>query len=459
MHQTKQGQSGTKGQVKGGEAAAIKQESPDLLAQAAAAYQSVQTARAQPNEILTLQRTSGNQAVQRLLTKEKPPAKSIQRDDSQSNKRVKETGVDASMFTLTGGDIKAPGKVTAKKDGATNVSVSAPPVTFEANVALASDVSLGSGEPVMTGPVQTLMGSTRTGVYREGGQPNGKIVTEKNISVGTVRDAQTSSDGTVAPNVVAPWYSAAVSINDTTPSTPVNFFDQPSIEMPQTMGKGVLTETRGKDSFTTSVGVKRNGQLVHLKSMTWEAPWDVSMNNFQGEGGTVPIGEAKSPPPVTDGPIAAQAMVSWLGFPTLEAAQGASTVQLLQNLAVTRGRDPVSHQNIAEALKTRSITANLVVDSTDALIGKDTITLYVQGQKMVNKGQFTLNDGESVSVTVGFQEIFDDMGSIDMSRIEFQATTKGKVKWYSHPFPFTGKGGELSEGSEGGKYRVECALS
>lgn len=458
MHQPKQGQSPTKGQVKGQEKPPAKQGESEPLAQAAAAYQSAQSTRTQPNDILTLQRTSGNRAVQRLLAQNATADTTIQRDDAQSNQRVKDTGIDASMFTFTGGDIKAPGKVSAKKKGAAEVSIETPAVSYEARVTLMDDVSLGKGSSVMTGPVQTLMGSNRVAVYREGGQPNGKIVAEKHVAVGTVRDAHTSSDGSTDPNVVAPWYSAAVSVNDVTRSTPVNFMDQPGFEVPQTMGKGILTETRGKDSFVTSVGVQRDGQLVHLKSMTWEAPWDVTMNNFQGEGGTVPVGEAKSPPPVTDGPIAAQAAVSWLGFPTLEAAQGASTVQLLNNLSVTRSQDPVSYQNIVEALKTRSITANFVVDDTDSLLSSDKITLYVQGQKMVNKGTFTLNDGESTSLTIGFQEIFDDMGSLDSSSIELQATVGGNVKWHVMPFPFTGKGGALSEGSGSGEYRVEYTL-
>lgn len=458
MHQPKQGQSPTKGQVKGQEKPPAKQGESEPLAQAAAAYQSAQSTRTQPNDILTLQRTSGNRAVQRLLAQNATADTTIQRDDAQSNQRVKDTGIDASMFTFTGGDIKAPGKVSAKKKGAAEVSIETPAVSYEARVTLMDDVSLGKGSSVMTGPVQTLMGSNRVAVYREGGQPNGKIVAEKHVAVGTVRDAHTSSDGSTDPNVVAPWYSAAVSVNDVTRSTPVNFMDQPGFEVPQTMGKGILTETRGKDSFVTSVGVQRDGQLVHLKSMTWEAPWDVTMNNFQGEGGTVPVGEAKSPPPVTDGPIAAQAAVSWLGFPTLEAAQGASTVQLLNNLSVTRSQDPVSYQNIVEALKTRIITANFVVDDTDSLLSSDKITLYVQGQKMVNKGTFTLNDGESTSLTIGFQEIFDDMGSLDSSSIELQATVGGNVKWHVMPFPFTGKGGALSEGSGSGEYRVEYTL-
>lgn len=458
MHQPKQGHTTAKGPVKGQEKPVAKQGESEPLAQAAAAYQSTQLNHAQPNDILTLQRTSGNRAVQRLLTQSTTADTTIQRDDAQNNQRVKDTGVDASMFTLTGGDIKAPGKVSAKKKGTAEVSIETPSVSYEARVTLMDDVSLGKGSSVMTGPVQTLMSSSRVAVYREGGQPNGKIVAEKHVAVGTVRDAHTSSDGSTDPNVVAPWYSAAVSVNDATRSTPVNFMDQPGFDVPQTIGKGILTETRGKDSFVTSVGVQRDGQLVHLKSMTWEAPWDVTMNNFQGEGGTVPVGEAKSPPPVTDGPIAAQAAVSWLGFPTLEAAQGASTTQLLNNLSITRSQDPVSYQNIVEALKTRSITANFVVDDTDSILSSDKITLYVQGQKMVNKGTFTLNDGESTTLTIGFQEIFDDMGSLDSSSIELQATVGGNVKWHVLPFPFTGKGGALSEGSGSGAYRVEYTL-
>ncbi len=458
MHQPKQGQSAPKGQVKGQEKPPSKQGESEPLAQAAAAYQSAQSTHAQPNDILTLQRTSGNRAVQRLLAQGATDNPAIQRDNAPSNQQVKDTGIDTNMFVLTGGDIKAPGKVSAKKKGAAEVSIETPTVSYEASVTLAENVSLGKGSSVMTGPVQTLMGSNRVAVYREGGQPNGKIVAEKHVAVGTVRDAHTNSEGGTDPNVVAPWYSTAVSINDGIRTTPVNFLDQPGFEVPQTMGKGILTETKGKDSFVTSVGAQRDGQLVHLKSMTWEAPWDVTLNNFQGEGGTVPVGEAKSPPPVTDGPIAAQAAVSWLGFPTLEAAQGASTVQLLNNLSVTRSQDPVSYQNIVEALKTRSITANFVVDDTDSILSSDKITLYVQGQKMVNKGTFTLNDGESTSLTIGFQEIFDDMGSLDSSSIELQATVGGNVKWHILPFPFADKGGALSEGSGSGKYRVEYTL-
>ena len=91
---------------------------------------------ANPDDILNLQRTVGNQAVQRFLANRTETR--VQRDPDPVEH------IDASMFTVTGGDLQHDGVVTAgPADDFIQVSINAPRITFSATVDKHEDAVLG----------------------------------------------------------------------------------------------------------------------------------------------------------------------------------------------------------------------------------------------------------------------------------------------------------------------------
>ena len=447
-------------------------------------------------DLLALQRSVGNAAVQRLVAPPVPrdslsdqeiaPEKDTQdiappavqlspgNGDETAEEEAAEgaeyaTGLNADMLQVQGGQPDISGNVSAQAGSEDDtVTVQSPQVTFNASVSLNPDVNLGPGEAIEVGPVQTLMGSDRVGVYRRGGDPDGEILAEKHVRVGEVRDAMWQ-EGESGPEAIVeePWYSRPERVSDLQRQANVGFRDQPGFDLPSSVGEGRLTETSGQDRFRTALSAKRGETLVHLTSSQWQVPWDVTINQqLQGEGAELTGGSSEEGPTTTEGEIAVAAAEEWVSFPTVEAALGASTAELLQNLAPTFENDFTSWTNIVEALRQRNptITVGVTVEETAEALGADEIMVRAVGGLSAERGPFTLNDGESVSLGFSFSELFPNPGAISgNSTIEFRVWDAG---WLSHeaatmswPCPFHSQTSPARmSGGGGGRYTMTGSI-
>ena len=347
------------------------------------------------------------------------------------------------------------------------VMIQAPPVTYQADVSLNPGVTLGTSDPVAVGPVQTLLGSERTGIYRRGG-PYGEVVAEYHDTVGQRRDAQwDDSSGEVRASVPAPWYSQPSLISDSSPQAHVNFLDQPSFNVPQQMGEGRLTETRGQDRFTTSVAAKRGEELVHLQSSHWEVPWTTTVDAAnQGPGGIVTGSATTDAPPTTDGPIAVAAVENRMRFLTVEAALGADTDTLFANLEPSRANDIPTWLNIVEALRRKNpaFSLTLEVRSTAEWFGSDEVQITLHGHRDAQHGPFSLNDGHSTTIEFQLNDVFDPMALRPDSVITITAQDVGvlsnEAATMSWPFPFDPQRTPAHmTGGGGGKYYITAHRS
>ncbi len=155
------------------------------------------------------------------------------------------SGLDAGMFTVKGGEPVHSGTVTADKVDS-KVRLTSPEVSFSAEVTMPKP--LGDGERIDVGPVQTMLSSSRIGVYREGGRQDGKIVAEQTMNLGEMRDAtgEIGKDGKLDQATMPPFYSAPTAFNSSTSNASISFKDRPKAVFPSTVGKGKLTETKGQ---------------------------------------------------------------------------------------------------------------------------------------------------------------------------------------------------------------------
>ncbi|MCA9986311.1 MAG: hypothetical protein KDE59_18510 [Anaerolineales bacterium] len=414
-----------------------------------------------PDDILNMQRTVGNQAVQRFL-------------DSRTETRVQRDPdpvehIDASMFTVSGGDLQHDGVVTAgPADDLVQVSINAPRITFSATVDKHDDAVLGAGNFVSVGPVQTLNSSQRVGIYRLGGDPNGPIVTRHNQAVGQVRDAQwnTNDDGEIYATAPEPFYSQPSLISDGSPSATVNYLDQPGFELAPSIGQGILTEVEGAESFTLSVAVKKGEELVHLKNHNWSVDWNVPITPLgRTEGSAIQSSATTDNPAVTSGNIAVQMVRSWLGFPTVEAAMGVSSHTLMSNLIPARQNDTTSYNNIVEALRRKNpaIKIWLTVEETAETFGADEIEVTLTGSSSATEGPVTLNDNEWDTFDFHLLDVLDPGDISEDSSITISAADTGMISndaatipW-NYPFAESRRSYTMSGGG-GGRYSVMAEL-
>jgi hypothetical protein len=375
--------------------------------------------------------------------------------------------LNAGMFDVSGAQPSLAGNVSARpSDG--QVTIESPDITFNATATLHSDVQLEPTETIKVGPTQTLLGSNRIGIYRRGGTVDGEIIAEQKAHVGQVRDAQWQSnpDGSVRADVEAPWYSRPSNITDGSRTARVNYLDKPAFELPNAVGEGRLTETRGEDTFITSLAAKRDGQVVHLSSSHWEVPWAMTIDAAHaGRGSEVTGGSSDVAPPTLDGPIAVQAAQEWLAFSSIEAAMTASNRVLLDHLLAAKTNNATAYQNIVEALRRKNPTVSIqiTVNSTNSWFGTDDLELVAQGTQRRSLGN--VNDRGTRSETFQLCDLIDPMAITSSTNLEFELfnhntfapAAPATMSWI---FPFnTAEGRMTNGGGSGGRYTLSGSIS
>ncbi|MBI5879929.1 MAG: hypothetical protein HZB53_19960 [Chloroflexi bacterium] len=438
----------------------------------------------QRSRLIAMQGVVGNRAVQRLVQSRTPIA--VQRDGGTppasgtpapaggapapaggSPSPTPATGLDASMLTFTGGDLKLAGNVSAAPQG-DKVRVTAPDVNFSAHVTLNKDVTLGDNQNIETGPIQALMGADRIGVYRKGGDPTGEVLEEKHISADKTRDAAGEYDprkGTVSGATYAPWFSQPKFLGDGNREADVSFTDRPGFSLDVKSGEGSLTEVKGQDRFSLSLAAKRAAAIIHLKSTNWEVPWHTAISpTLTGTGGSATSSVATEPPPVFDAnqPIAILSAQQWSAFDTVEKAMAAPVSTLLRSLPAAKGQSPDAHKNIVDALqrKNPTLTITVTVQSTNSIAFDDRISVQVKGTKTAKKGSVVIGDGGSGTFAFGLTEVLDP-ASIDAGTTLSIEILEGMV-WDSSeatgtlPFPFAGDIGLRKKGSA--KYGASASI-
>jgi hypothetical protein len=368
-----------------------------------------------------LQRQLGNRHVARAIVH--------RQDTPASNVSQPADALSPGMFDVQDAQLLSDGNIIAQPTGHDQVTVSAPNITFNASVGLQPDAHLAPDMPVRVGPVQTLLGSDRTGIYRRGGAPDGEIIAEQHAQTGQTRDAQWK-EGRHGPEatVEAPWYSSPSVLSETHRQATVSYRDQPSIDLPRSVGDGQLAETRGSDHFVTSLTAKREDQLIHLQSSQWDVPWNVTIGPDQrGVGGSIAPSSIADGPPTIDGPISMAAAEEWVSFNSIDAAMSASNEVLLNNLVPAKQHDPTSWGYIAEALRRKnpSVELTLNVVKTAEMFGGDEIKVTLQGHQAIARGPFSLNDGQSASLSVALTDLFDPLAITATTTIEIRAQDVG----------------------------------
>ena len=374
--------------------------------------------------------------------------------------------LNAGMFDVSGAQPSLNGNVSARPSEG-QVTIESPNITFNATATLHGDVQLDQNETLKVGPTQTLLGSNRVGIYRRGGTRDGEIIAEQKAHVGQVRDAQWQSnpDGSVRADVEAPWYSRPSTITETNRTAQVNYLDKPSFDLPTAVGEGRLTETRGADTFITSLAAKRDGQIVHLSSSHWEVPWALTIDAAHtGHGSAVTGGSSAVAPPTLDGPIAVQAAQEWLAFSSIEAAMTASNRVLLDHLLAAKTGNADAYHNIVEALRRKNptVSVQITINSTDSWVGTDDLELVAQGTQRRSLG--TVNDRGTRSETFQLCDLIDPLAINSSTNLEFELfnhntfgpSAPSTMSWI---FPFTTASGVMTNGGGGGRYTLSGSIS
>lgn len=317
--------------------------------------------------------------------------------------------ISPAMFTVSNATPQSTGDVSATRnttDG--TVTLASPFVRFRADVQLNSSFCSDPGAFVDVGPVQTLNTSTRTGIYREGGRPGGRIVAQHNNTMSNKRDAVwNDSTGVVRASFPEPWYSRPQRLSNLRQSAVVPFVDRPEMVFPLRIGTGVLVETQGSDNFTVALSAKKDTQLLHLESNNWSVPWAMDLTATT-VGLPVAIINSLLGPSVTTGDIAMVSGQAWVSFPTVADALAADLRILLDNLGPTFQNDIRSYFNIQEALVKKNIQADFVlaVNKTADWVGDDEVAISAVGTAIKNIGVFDLGVGDSHAFTVALNDLF-----------------------------------------------------
>ncbi len=375
--------------------------------------------------------------------------------------------INSGMFDVSGAQPTLNGVVSAHPKSGSQVSIDSPNITFNATATLHSDVQMDTDEIIKVGPTQTLLGSSRVGVYRRGGLPNGEVIAEDKSQVGQVRDAQwqPNADGTVRADVEAPWYSRPSNITDKSRTATVNYLDKPGFELPTAVGEGRLTETRGSESFITALSAKRAGQVVHLSSSHWEVPWALTIDaSHSAQGSAVTGGSSDIAPPTLDGPIAVQAAQDWLAFSSVEAAMTASNRVLLDHLLAAKTGNADAYNNIVQALRRKNPTVSIqiTVGSTDSWVGTDDLELVAQGSQRRTLG--AVNDRGTRTETFQLCDLIDPLAITSSTHLEFQLFNRNTFApsapaTMSWVVPFTTASGTMVNGGGGGRYTLAGSIT
>lgn len=365
-----------------------------------------------------VQRTLGNQAMQRLLE----PGAVVQRD------------LDPSQVKITGDDLKSTGKTTATVSSSA-VRVVGPDVSMNAQAAVQVPSTddggwdkLDAGPGIEVGPTQTLLGSTRSINYHKGGTPSGEKVAEQKTTVPQSRDAQPNNAANVekdpktgmkkaadpnASDVPAPWYQRHPRLNAATPAGAVPFHDQPEqFNIPLKVGDGVITNMWGSDDFITSLAIKpEKGALTHANKWSWSTDWNIDIDAAKGGvgAGTV-VNKTERIPPTLDGPIAARNAKTWTVFNTIEAAMSVPAPELLRYLAEANAADPAAAHNIMEALKQKNpvFAVSINVVKKGNYWRKDNMQVHVTANKGTVIGELgAMEDGGSSRANIALVDLID----------------------------------------------------
>jgi hypothetical protein len=325
-------------------------------------------------------------------------------------------------------------------------------ITANPQVDLLPHVTLGPDRTIHVGPIQTVVQSTQIGVFRRGG-PGGPVVAERRTSYRDARD--TPDEGgraNGATPAARPFYSGPYGLMDGHRSTTYQFFDGPIMGMPERMGDGVLTETRGSDSFVLSVGAQLGNEVIHLESFDWVANWNIADVNAPGAQPS-----AATVAPRADG-IAAYGTAANLenprhrvyAFRSVADALTAPTDALLQYLPSTMREDPAAGRIIAEALRTRNPTfrLGLWVQSAADFDGTDEVEVRIRGHRDLNLGTFSIAErsrlmsGGSSGVLFRFNQVIDPERVTDASALLIFAQDRGTIghgeQRYTWSWPLVG---------------------
>jgi len=227
----------------------------------------------------------------------------------------------ATKFALTKG-----GGLTMT-DGGNMIRLQSPEIiaTSTASVNLPKDKKLGS-KTVQVGPIQTLMSSKRTAIYRKDGKTQ-----QKSKNMGRIRDAAPVShkDGTTTYSMKSekgPFYSGNPNVEihkqdagkdqsqkraegdvgqadlgsfagDKPPPVQVVMIDQPSMTAQKELPDGSkLIGTEGSDEFNTSAGFKTStGQTFAKAPFGWRVSWNKTIDLEKPEDKAAAEKAAKDP--------------------------------------------------------------------------------------------------------------------------------------------------------------------
>jgi len=207
----------------------------------------------------------GNHHLQRAVTH------TIARQDDKKDKRVMK-GIDLSMLEIAiTKPITLSGSLSTKKIGEGQsgiVAVQAPKINFSARVDLSKDVELSKeGESfIKVGPIQTMTSSQRIGIYKKGNKEVAKYTNQ----FGQTRDSRRFKYNDDKPGeegfpAERPFYDKPEGITNNDTYQFVTFEDKPTMTLPLEFGGGKLSRIEGADTFNTSIGLKRGGQISHCK--------------------------------------------------------------------------------------------------------------------------------------------------------------------------------------------------
>ncbi len=294
--------------------------------------------------------------------------------------------------------------------GPGEVLIKAGRIEFAATVNLKSGITIGDNQEIQVGPTQTLLGSTRTGIYR---RRDGSVAAEYTTGASReMRDAGASqrTDGRPVPE---PFYWEPGVLSDTARSRNVPFADQPQFVIPGRMGDdAVLTETRGQESFRTALSAKRGGTLLHLRTLEWSVPWDVTISpDRTGTGGAQTGASTTGPgaaPPTLSGPIPNESSHEWMRFTDVATARAAGWQTLIRYIGDARTQDPPAYLIMREALFSinPTFTVNVRCDQEYSNIGSDAVTMTVTGSSSAS-GSWSMRRGNVQSLRFRMFEVFD----------------------------------------------------
>ena len=339
----------------------------------------------------------------------------------------------ADLLEIQSYNFTKPGDTVRATDAGDHVNIKSPPVDLNAEVKVKDSISAEDKAKItkiQVGSIQNSTSSSRIGVYKKGDQ----VVAEHDIvTSGAAADAQVDSTGTKRNSyAVVPFYQAPNEINKEQWNATALMHDQPEFNLPKQLAGGVLTETKGSDNFVTAVAAKRDDEIVQLKNETWSVPWAVKIDpSMTGEGGAISADDkTKDKVAITDdSPIAAQKAQEWDSPKTVDAAKAMPPAQLLAALVACRGKDPDAYKNCCDAVTALNwqYTITVTCSNSYSIVGTEKVAVSVKGATGNKDQNGDLNTGGSMSVQVGFLDLFKPDSWTGGGQISISIAVTGNV--------------------------------